>query len=208
MISIIYLLVAKFRKFREEGESNKCNFCGKTVYIAEKLLVEDRNEKRLFHKGCFKCVVCDIILDLRNYGSVEGKVYCKNHLKEAQLHTITNFSGNFFIYNNNKNISKVSSELKSNEEKQREKLQTPEHIAAKFKNLGTGDKCKICGKTVYATEKITIQELKQQSIFHKSCLKCSHCGIQLDISSFGSSGGIIYCQVHLKQFGKPGIYIF
>jgi len=74
--------IARFRKFREDGDSDRCVSCSKTVYLAEKMLVEDKNEKRLFHKLCFKCSVCSMILDLRNYGSLEGKIYCKNHLKE------------------------------------------------------------------------------------------------------------------------------
>jgi uncharacterized membrane protein YqiK len=65
------------------------------------------------------------------------------------------------------------------------------------------EKCKICGKTVYATEKLVTQELKQQTIYHKLCFKCSVCSIKLDVSSYGSSGGVIYCIPHLKQYGKP-----
>jgi len=80
--------VAKFKKFREEGESNKCESCSKTVYQAEKLLVEDKSGKRLFHKGCFKCSTCDMVVDLRNYGSEGGKIYCKNHLKEATANAL------------------------------------------------------------------------------------------------------------------------
>ncbi|PRP74716.1 hypothetical protein PROFUN_16148, partial [Planoprotostelium fungivorum] len=41
-------------------------------------------------------------------------------------------------------------------------------------------------------------ELKGNSIYHKSCLKCSVCNIQLDLSTFGSINGVIYCKVHLK----------
>src|SRR5689334_17825765 len=60
-----------------------------------------------------------------------------------------------------------------------------------------------CGKTVYATEKVILEDLKQQNIFHKTCLRCSHCNISLDISNCGSAAGKIFCKVHLKEFGKP-----
>lgn len=50
--------------------------------MAEKLVVEESKKKKFYHKTCFKCSVCDIVLDLRNYGAHKDKIYCKNHLKE------------------------------------------------------------------------------------------------------------------------------
>jgi hypothetical protein len=52
--------------------------------LAEKLIVEDKSTKRLYHKTCFKCSVCDLALDLRTAGFANGVAYCKNHLKEGQ----------------------------------------------------------------------------------------------------------------------------
>jgi len=188
--------VAKFRKFREEGDGDKCTACSKTVYLAEKLIVEDKSEKRLFHKGCFKCLTCDLKLDLRNYGSLDGKIFCKNHLKEAQKinapSSSTPVTPNSFI-----------PEVK--EERGSEKGQTPDHIASKFKGMSSNsEKCKSCGKSVYATERATLTEgHKQQVYYHKTCLKCSVCSVKLDVSNYGLSNGILFCQVHLKQFGKP-----
>jgi len=123
------------------------------------------------------------------------KIYCKNHLKEVQ--GSTGASGSF--------ISAPGSFIPENSsEKITEKSATPEHIASKFKGMGDqADKCKSCGKTVYATEKVSLQELKGISIYHKSCLKCSVCSIKLDVSTYGSSAGVIFCKVHLKQYGKP-----
>lgn len=65
-------LAAKFQRYREEGDSNKCFACDKAVYMTERLVVEEKNVKKLFHKSCFKCTTCSIFLDLRNYGSVGG----------------------------------------------------------------------------------------------------------------------------------------
>eukprot|EP01114_Cavostelium_apophysatum_P017281 TRINITY_DN509_c0_g1_i1.p1 TRINITY_DN509_c0_g1~~TRINITY_DN509_c0_g1_i1.p1 ORF type:complete len:589 (-),score=221.48 TRINITY_DN509_c0_g1_i1:184-1950(-) len=186
--------LAKFRKYREEGDSDRCVSCGKTVYLAEKMLVEDKNEKRLFHKTCFKCTDCNLILDLRNYGSVEGKIYCKNHLKDHQKSSTP--SGY---------VSSPSSFIpESKEEKSTQKSQTPDAIANKFKGLGSSDKCKSCGKSVYQAEKVNLQEGHSgSSIYHKTCLKCSVCNIKLDIHNYGVSNGVLFCNVHLKQFGKP-----
>eukprot|EP01118_Nematostelium_gracile_P020481 TRINITY_DN993_c0_g2_i6.p1 TRINITY_DN993_c0_g2~~TRINITY_DN993_c0_g2_i6.p1 ORF type:complete len:493 (-),score=202.64 TRINITY_DN993_c0_g2_i6:27-1505(-) len=186
---------AMFKKFREEGDSNKCVCCAKTVYAAEKLLVENRNDKLLFHKSCFKCNTCEIALDLRNYGSIDEKVYCKNHLKEEEASGRVR-SGSY--------VPAVKSFIPDVEKSETaQKSETPSHIAEKFKGLGGAEKCKACSKTVYATEKLVVEELKGQSIYHKACLRCSKCNIQLDISTFGSSQGTIFCKVHLKEFGKP-----
>jgi len=132
-------------------------------------------------------------VDLRNYGSEGGKIYCKNHLKEATANALKE---------KGVGTSAVSAAPKSfvpeaSEERKQSKGETPDHIAAKFKSVA-GDKCASCGKNVYATEKITVEELKGNTIYHKSCLKCSQCNIQLDLSTFGSINGVIYCKVHLK----------
>ncbi len=69
---------------REGADSTKCTVCGKTVYVAEKIDMEMKGEKKLFHKLCFKCSVCGVILNLRNYDSLNGILYCKSHLPVAQ----------------------------------------------------------------------------------------------------------------------------
>jgi hypothetical protein len=76
--------VSKIKKFQEEGDANKCTVCAKTVYLAEKMILEDKSGKKLLHKACFKCTTCTISLNLENYGIAEAKYYCKTHLKEVQ----------------------------------------------------------------------------------------------------------------------------
>lgn len=188
--------MAKFRKFREEGDTDKCTVCAKTVYLAEKLIVEDKNDKRLFHKTCFKCSVCSLTLDLRSYGSIDGKLFCKNHLKEQSK---INTPANSVAVSPSSFIPEVE---KSNTQNNKE---TPEHIASKFKGLGSAtDKCKACGKSVYATEKSVLTEgFGKQVTYHKQCLKCSVCSVKLDVSNYGIANGILFCHVHLKQYGKP-----
>jgi len=74
----------RVKKFKEGADSTKCNVCGKTVYMAEKLDIEMRGEKKLFHKLCVKCSVCNVILNLRTYDSLNGILYCKSHLPTQQ----------------------------------------------------------------------------------------------------------------------------
>jgi len=155
--------VAKFKKFREEGDTNKCESCNKTVYQAEKLLVEDKSGKRLFHKNCFKCSTCDMTVDLRNYGSEGGKIYCKNHLKEATANALKEKG----VGTSTSTTGPKSFVPETTEERKQSKGETPDHIASKFKAVG-GEKCNSCGKNVYATEKITVEDIKGNTIYHKT----------------------------------------
>jgi len=186
----------KIRKWREDSQSEVCFICSKSVFLAERIIVEEKNSKKFYHNSCFKCFQCDVKLDLRNYGSTNGKNYCLTHLKEVNS------------ANNRPNVVATSSSFipEVKEEKIVQKSETPSHIAEKFKGLGLSEKCKSCGKSVYATEKQTVEELKGQSIYHKNCFRCSKCSIQLDVSNMGSSSGVLYCKVHLKQFGQPELH--
>lgn len=51
--------------------------------------------------------------------------------------------------------------------------------ASKFKGASTAEKCGACGKTVYLTERIVIEDKEDKQTFHKSCLKCNHCGVYI-----------------------------
>jgi len=181
----------KIRKWREEGQAETCAVCAKTVFLAEKLVAEEKNVKKIYHKGCFKCASCNVKLDLRNYGSSAGKIYCATHLKEVNAtnrptgSATTSSSGSF--------IPEVK------DDKSAQKSDTPSHIAEKFKGLGGSEKCKACGKTVYATEKVVHAELTTQSIYHKGCLKCSKCNISLDVTTMKTQSGVMYCKVHLPK---------
>jgi uncharacterized CHY-type Zn-finger protein len=64
------------------GASEKCSVCSKTVYLAEKIVVEDKEDKKTFHKTCLKCSHCKNTLSLGNYASMNGVMYCKPHFKQ------------------------------------------------------------------------------------------------------------------------------
>jgi len=188
---------AKIRAWRQDSETENCDVCNKVVYLAEKLIVEERNKKKLYHKNCFKCATCDLVLDLRNYGSNKDKIYCKNHLKE-QLE-INKPVATSFLSNKATFIPETEKS-----ETPKEKSETPEHIKEKFRSFSSStEKCTSCGKTVYSTERIIVEELKVQKPYHKNCLRCNHCNVKLDLSTYGSARGVIYCKVHLKEIGKP-----
>ena len=57
---------------------SKCEVCTKSVYPMEKLEVEGK----AYHKFCFKCETCKRCLNLGSYAALEGRFYCKPHLKQ------------------------------------------------------------------------------------------------------------------------------
>ncbi|XP_018580267.1 F-actin-monooxygenase Mical isoform X2 [Anoplophora glabripennis] len=63
-----------------QGGSEFCHFCGKRVYLMERLSAEGR----FFHHGCFKCQYCNTQLRLGSYafdrdGLYDNKFFCIHH---------------------------------------------------------------------------------------------------------------------------------
>ncbi|XP_042577729.1 protein-methionine sulfoxide oxidase mical3b-like isoform X5 [Cyprinus carpio] len=59
------------------GSSDVCYFCGRRVYVMERLSAEGK----FFHRSCFQCDHCSTTLRLSNYAydQLHGKFYCKHH---------------------------------------------------------------------------------------------------------------------------------
>jgi len=201
------------------GASEKCSVCSKTVYLAEKIVVEDKDEKKTFHKNCLKCTHCKATLSLGNYASMNGVMYCKPHFKQL-FATKGNYDEGF---GKDKLTSKwspapahasqtagsfVPVEKTDDVKSTSEKNVTPSSIASKFgKTSISAEKCETCSKTVYATEKIVIEEKDGKKVFHKACLKCTHCSVVLTLGNYASMNGVTYCKPHFKQlFATKGNY--
>lgn len=198
------------------GASEKCAVCGKTVYLAEKIVVEDKEDKKTFHKTCLKCSHCKCTLSLGNYASMQGIFYCKPHFKQL-FATKGNYDEGFGKDKHSKNwtpqvAAAPSSFVPVDKEEAASggssKKETPSSIASKFgrTTLNT-EKCHACDKTVYATEKTVIEEKEGKKVFHKTCLKCSHCNVIVTLGNYASMQGVVYCKPHFKQlFAAKGNY--
>ncbi|XP_052437376.1 protein-methionine sulfoxide oxidase mical3b isoform X7 [Carassius gibelio] len=59
------------------GGSDVCYFCGRRVYVMERLSAEGK----FFHRSCFQCDHCSTTLRLSNYAydQLHGKFFCKHH---------------------------------------------------------------------------------------------------------------------------------
>ncbi|XP_064169894.1 F-actin-monooxygenase mical2b isoform X2 [Anguilla rostrata] len=64
------------------GGSDTCHFCGKRVYVMERLSAEGR----FFHRECFRCHACSATLRLGGHAfdSEQGKFYCKLHFAQRK----------------------------------------------------------------------------------------------------------------------------
>lgn len=52
------------------------------MYQVERIVVEDKEQKHIFHKNCLKCTHCNATLTLGNYAAINGAYYCKPHFKQ------------------------------------------------------------------------------------------------------------------------------
>ncbi|KAI9104427.1 hypothetical protein DFS34DRAFT_193740 [Phlyctochytrium arcticum] len=59
-------------------------------------------------------------------------------------------------------------------------------------------KCAGCNKAVYLMEQTVIDN----TVFHKTCLKCTHCKNTLKMGNLASMNGQYYCKPHFKQLFK------
>merc|ERR1711971_741789 len=58
-------------------EMPKCPKCGKSVYAAEEKLAGGHK----WHTGCFKCSMCNKMLDSTNCNERDSALFCKGFLK-------------------------------------------------------------------------------------------------------------------------------
>ncbi|KYR02481.1 LIM-type zinc finger-containing protein [Tieghemostelium lacteum] len=65
--------------------SNKCAVCAKTAYPLESIVALDKS----YHKGCFKCSVCNVTLNVKNFKGLEGKIYCAVHTPKQTATAVT-----------------------------------------------------------------------------------------------------------------------
>ena len=56
--------------------ASKCDICGKTAYPLESI----KAIEKVFHKWCFKCADCCLVLNSKTFKGVEGKVWCSVHV--------------------------------------------------------------------------------------------------------------------------------
>ncbi|XP_059470640.1 LIM domain and actin-binding protein 1 isoform X2 [Neocloeon triangulifer] len=67
-----------FSKESDGSGSKLCRKCNSQVFQMEQI----KAERAVWHKSCFRCKECNKQLSIDTYGSHEGELYCKPHLRE------------------------------------------------------------------------------------------------------------------------------
>jgi len=201
-------IASKFSKATE-----KCDKCDKAVYATERIVIEEKDSRKVYHKPCLRCTHCQVILTLGSYAAMNGVTYCKPHLKQL-FATKGNYDEGF---GGEKHTSKWGAQspsspasfvpVEKNDIQKDNATSSPSSVANKFKSMSTSDKCSACNKTVYLTEKVVVEDKEDKKIFHKACLRCSHCQVVLSLGNYASMNGVMYCKPHFKQlFATKGNY--
>jgi len=73
-------------KVKSSRSSDNCHFCKQKVYVVERMSAE----AKFFHRACFRCDYCNILLRLGSYvfhreGRFAGKFFCIPHSTENAL---------------------------------------------------------------------------------------------------------------------------
>ncbi|KAK4789799.1 hypothetical protein SAY86_017103 [Trapa natans] len=168
------------------GTTQKCNACGKTVYLVDRLAANNR----VFHKSCFRCHHCKGTLKLSNFNSFDGVLYCRPHFDQLFKRTGSldkSFEGTPKVVKPERTGASV--------------IPSTKDVSNMF--AGTRDKCAGCNKTVYPIEKVTVNG----TAYHKSCFRCTHGGCTISPSNYIAHEGKLYCKHHhIQLFKEKGNY--
>ncbi|KAL3837363.1 hypothetical protein ACJMK2_022727 [Sinanodonta woodiana] len=91
----------------------ECGKCGKTVYPTEELKCLDK----VWHKACFKCQVCSMALNMKNYKGYDKMPYCNAHYPQTKHTAIADTPDMKRVQEN----TKIQSNIKYHEDFEKEK---------------------------------------------------------------------------------------
>jgi len=105
------------------------------------------------------------------------------------------------IHVRSKDPSKIARQFeKGNEHTPRpKKSQLTGKEAPRPKPVQMNTICKICGKEPYQVERI----VAEKCWWHKNCFKCTDCKKILNLDTYASHQGVIYCKPHHKELFQP-----
>ncbi|XP_071453098.1 muscle LIM protein Mlp84B-like isoform X2 [Hetaerina americana] len=171
-------------------EHPKCPKCQKSVYAAEERVAGGLK----WHKGCFKCGLCNKMLDSTNCTEHEGELFCKMCHARKYGPKGYGFGGGAGCLSMDKGEHLGNTEASSRANSAME----PRAIA----KAPEGEGCPRCGGFVYAAE----QMLARGRAWHKGCFKCRTCTRTLDSTlACDAPDGEVYCRVcYGKNFGPKG----
>merc|ERR1711964_769157 len=171
-------------------EMPKCPKCGKSVYAAEEKLAGGHK----WHTGCFKCSMCNKMLDSTNCNERDSALFCKACYGRRYGPKGYGFGGGAGALNMD-----TGTQFGNKESEMSNKPTAA--VGAGGGDAGTGPKCPRCGKTVYDAERAIGSTVP----WHKSCYRCKECNKALDSTNVSAHENEVYCKnCYGKNFGPSG----
>ncbi|CAL4124982.1 unnamed protein product [Meganyctiphanes norvegica] len=163
----------------------KCPKCTKSVYAAESRVVGELQ----FHKECYKCSMCNKMLDSTNQNCHETVLYCKTCHGRKYGPKGYGFGGGAAGLSMD-----TGAHLGLNEKNQIKQYKPPQ--------AAPGEGCPRCGGKVYAAELM----LAKGKVYHRTCFNCRQCRKPLDsVLHCDGPDKEVYCKVcYGKKFGPKG----
>lgn len=106
-----------------------CAKCSKLVYPTEKLNCLDK----VWHKLCFKCETCGLLLNMKNYKGYNKRPYCNTHYPTTKFTAVADTPENRRLKNQTQNQSQLTyhAEHKKNMQQFTAVADTPENARLK-----------------------------------------------------------------------------
>ncbi|XP_076471018.1 cysteine and glycine-rich protein 1-like [Babylonia areolata] len=172
-------------------EQAKCPKCGKSVYAAEERVAAGAK----YHKFCFKCGMCNKMLDSTTVANHELDLYCKQCHGRKFGPKGYGFGGGAGALGMDKG-ERFGNKACEMDNKPKEVIG-----GGGGESSGTGPKCPRCGKTVYDAERA----IGVTTPWHKSCFNCKACHKTLDSTTMAMHETEVYCKnCYGKNFGPSG----
>ncbi|PVD32405.1 hypothetical protein C0Q70_07839 [Pomacea canaliculata] len=171
-------------------EQARCPKCGKSVYAAEEKVAAGQK----WHKFCFKCGLCNKLLESTNVAEHEGELFCKVCHGRKYGPKGYGFGGGAGALGMDKGerFGNVECEMDT---------KPREQVVGAGASSSTGPKCPRCGKTVYDAERAIGSTVP----WHKSCFNCKNCHKSLDSTTMAAHENEVYCKTcYGKNFGPKG----
>ena len=177
---------------RYGGGGEPCDACGKTVYLAERVLAN----RCTFHKGCLKCSTCGKKLTVSDWFLEGTTIYCKAHLLHKRK-SEPEVAGRTDASHSSAAVAATVAAPSTTSAPAAGAAAPCRPRGMSFG--GGGERCCRCEKTVYAAERATADG----GVWHKNCFRCTTCGTLLGPSGWGKdAAGALYCHSHHAQLLK------